>query len=310
MKSETKITIFPSVFGVFDYLKTLGWKGFYHTAPYFQVMQFSHIRHIACPMPMNPLYRGQNAEYIPCKPSLHRKKWNEIELFEREIILADFFSMLRDNPQIKDNLQERLYVNYLGLAQHYGIATSMIDMTNSPLVAAFFATTEYDNLTDSYRPILNYISRGIIYFSPVGDFLNMDNIKIWPIGQEALRRPGEQRAFAMDMHENEDFDSYVGIQKFLFWHNPNASLKIWKMTNGGLSLFPYDPMAEKVRIMKRYRIYSMEGLITAYENKKGIASSLENVKKLMENNGCIFVDKLPFAYTDDEISYIKKFFNR
>ena len=38
--------------------------------------------------------------------------------------------------------QAGLVVNYEALAQHYGIATNMMDMTNSPLVAAFFRNYE------------------------------------------------------------------------------------------------------------------------------------------------------------------------
>lgn len=49
---------FPSVFAVFDYLKSKGWGGFYHTNPHFEVMQLAENQLAACPMPMNPLYRG------------------------------------------------------------------------------------------------------------------------------------------------------------------------------------------------------------------------------------------------------------
>lgn len=50
---------FPSVFAVFDYLKSKGWGGFYHTNPHFEVMQLAENQLAACPMPMNPLYRAK-----------------------------------------------------------------------------------------------------------------------------------------------------------------------------------------------------------------------------------------------------------
>lgn len=57
---------------------------------------------------------------------------------------------------------------------------------------------------------------------------------IWPIGLEALRRLGEQRAFAMVMDKNSNFD----MASFRFWHSREASLKVWEMTKGGTMFFP------------------------------------------------------------------------
>lgn len=299
--------VYPSVFAVFDYLKSKGWAGFYHTAPYFEVMQLTDKQLVASPMPINPLYRGQSAIYDPCKPSLYRGQWTEQKKFERLLQLADFKKMLQVNPQVKDLEENGLIVNYEGLAQHYGIATNMMDMTNSPLVASFFATTRYDAVSDSYCPILNYVSMGVIYFSPLGDLMCFSGKnKIWPIGQEALKRPGEQRAFAMIMEENTNFQ----MLSFKFWHCREASMEIWRMTHGGRMLFPYDPMAEKVRIMKKYRIYSLQSLEQVYTENDSIADTVAIARKMLENDGCTFVNHLPFAYTNNEIEYINKEYQR
>ena len=293
MSEET----FPSVFAVFDYLKSKGRGGFYHTSPHFEVMQFSDRQLIACPMPMTPLYRGQNAIYEPCKPSLYRGHWTKEQLFERDMQLNEFKVILQDNPQVKDLESGGLVVNYEALAQHYGIATNMMDMTNSPLVAAFFATTEYDPVTDRYRPVLHTVSKGIIYFSPTGDLLNFSGRnRIWPIGQEALKRPGEQRAYAMVMEKNTSFN----MAAFEFWHDPQSSLRIWDMTKGGAMLFPYDPMTEKVKAMKKYRLYSLDCLKQTYEANRSFAKSADEAQAIMERQGCTFVSKLPFAYTHEE----------
>ena len=298
---------FSSVFAVFDYLKNKGWGGLYHTNPCFEVMQLAENQLVACPMPMNPLYRGQSAIYTPCKPSLYRGEWTMEHSFERLIQRSDFKAILQENPQIKDLERAGLLVNFEALAQHYGIATNMMDMTNSPLVAAFFATTGYDAVSDSYYPILHTVSKGVIYFSPTGDMLNISKKhRIWPIGQEALRRPGEQRAYAMVMEQHSDFN----IAHFTFWHNPESSLRIWEITKGGQMLFPFDPMAEKVRVMKKYKIYSLNGLKKAYELNKEFADTLENARQRMENTGCTFVNHLPFAYTKDEIHYITSLYHK
>ena len=203
--------------------------------------------------------------------------------------------------------QAGLVVNYEALAQHYGIATNMMDMTNSPLVAAFFATTRYDAVSDSYSPILNTVSKGIIYFAPTGDFLNFsNNNRIWPIGQEALRRPGEQRAYAMVMDEYSNFN----MAHFTFWHNPESSLRVWELTKGGQMFFPFDPMAEKVRIMKKYRIYSLDALKNAYNLNQDFAESFKDARQIMEKRGCTFLSHLPFSYTKEEIRYITDLYHK
>lgn len=300
--------VFESVFAVFDYLREKGWHIDLHTPPNFEVMQLSENQLVACPMPMNPLYRGQNAIYEPCKPSLYRRSWTKEQAFERLLQMEDFKAVLQDNPEIRDMEDGGLIVNYTGLAQHYGIETELIDLTNSPLVAAFFATTTYDALTDTYSPILHHVSMGIIYFFPMGPLFDTfsGRNKIYPIGMEALKRPGEQRAYAMVMKEDDSLHHMA----FGFWHNPQASLKVWNMTAGGTMLFPYDPMAEKVRVMRKYRIYSTQSLQKVYETNPDIADTCEAAQQLMEQSGCTFVDHLPFKYTDHEITYITEEYKR
>lgn len=73
------------------------------------------------------------------------------------------------------------------IIQHYGIETNVIDMTNSFGVAAFFATSDYDSLTHTYRPVMEIVRKGVIYFMPTGIFNfgpTLDN-QVWPIGMEA-----------------------------------------------------------------------------------------------------------------------------
>lgn len=304
--------VLPDVFAVFKYLQEQGWTGIpYHTPPQFEAMTLYDNRMAAAPIPMSPLWRGESEYHEKCLPSLYRRDWSPLEKLERQIQLEDFRVILQVNPEIKEMEEGGLEVNYNGLAQHYGIETNVLDLTNSFLVAAFFATTTYDSLMDVYRPIVHTVSQGVIYFFPSGAFMNM-GIKppIWPIGMEALRRPGEQRGFGMEMtEEHKDLNKYLDGHLFRFWHTPQASMKIWEKTNGGGFLFPYDPMTEKVRNIKKYRIYSEGALQKAYE-KGNMEKTLEKVRGALIAEGCTFVDKLPFAYTDKEIVYINDLFRK
>lgn len=301
--------VFPDIFELFQYLKEQwGTVGLGHSAPSFEVMELSNRRIVASPMPLMPLYRGESSLHEPCKASLYRRKWSEWELLERDIQMVDFRQMLEIHPEVKDLKKGNLEVNYTGMAQHYGIATNVLDMTNSPLVAAFFATTTYDPLTDIYRPIMHTVSLGVMYFFQNGCLFNDAKFgpEIWPLGQEALRRPGEQRGFGMETKEEDDLNKSLMGQRFLFWHNPKSSLAIWNLTKGGTIFFPYDPMAEKVRVMKKYRIYSEKGLKEACQLHPNLNIPYEKVKSHLEKDGCKFFNSLPFAYNEAEIKYIEE----
>lgn len=70
-----------------------------------------------------------------------------------------------------------------------------------------------------------------------------------------------------------------------------------------------DPMTEKVRNIRKYRIYSEESLRKAFE-KEINEMTLEGTRDALIAEGCTFVDKLPFAYTDKEIVYINELFRK
>lgn len=299
--------ILSDVFAVYKFLIKQGWQGIpFHTPAQFSAMTLYGNRMAATPMPMQPLWRGENEYHEKCMPSLYRRTWSSLEALERQVQLEDFRLILKNNPQVQEMEKGGLEVNYIGMAQHYGIETHVLDLTNSFLVSAFFATTTYDSLKDAYFPILHTISQGVIYFFSLGCMFNFGQAPaIWPIGLEALHRPGEQRGFGIEMtDQNHDLNNYSGAYMFRFWHNPEASMRIWQITKGGSTLFPYDPMAEKVRNIRNYRIYSEEALRLAYENSKGWNVSLDEVRKSLLSAGCTFVNKIPFAYTINELKYI------
>lgn len=303
--------VFKDVFAVYDYIKSKGWNIGWYAAPQFEIMELDKNNIVTSPLPMQPLYRGQNAFFEKCVPSLYRRNWTNLQTLERLVQIEDFKHILQDNPEIQDNIKGGLSINYNGLAQHYGIETNIIDLTNSFGVAAFFATTDYNQLDGSYRPVMEIIRKGVIYFLPMGifGFGPTSKNQIWPIGMEALVRPGEQRGFGAYLNENQDFHALVG-SRFFFWQNAKASIECQRRFGYGALLFPYDPMAEKVWNMRKYRIYGKDSIIKVVENNQELGYDTSDAIKALIDSGCVVTETTPYRYTVDEIKFITECYHK
>ncbi len=274
-------------------------------------------RVVAAPKPFTPLFRGQNTFYKQCYPSLFRKEWSIPDELERLVQIEDFKAILDDNPEIQDMLKSELQVNYDGLAQHYGIETNIIDLTNSFGVAAFFATSDYDSLTGLYKPIEETHRQGVIYFLPLGIFSNFtqsfgnddDDYAIWPIGLEALPRPGEQRGFGAHMKKGVDFNT-IAPCRFFFRQNKISSLKCQEGFRWGAMLFPWDPMVEKVNNIRKYRIYGKDSVRKVIESRPDLHLDEVKAMDILTKKGCILVETTPFKYTQDELRYITERYHK
>lgn len=231
--------VFRDVFEVGRYLEYKGWNVIWYAAPQFETMEFANTDIKNVPMPASPLFRGQNEYYAPCFPSLYRRSWNTTEELERLVQMEDFKTILNQHPEVLDIQNVGLTVNYKGLAQHYGIETDIMDLTNSFGVAAFFATSRYDSQADRYYPIMDMIHKGVIYFYPPGMFdVSFSNKpKVTPIGLEVLPRPGEQRGFGMQMEKDEDFNHACPIRFFLLAY-PSSIVRMFQKVQWRYNAFP------------------------------------------------------------------------
>ncbi|GFI66086.1 hypothetical protein IMSAG185_01695 [Lachnospiraceae bacterium] len=83
-------------------------------------------------------YRGEENAALTLVPSIQRSRRRlDVERY----ITNDFYIRARqilDNPPAKHN-----YAAWVSLMQHYGLPTRMLDWSESPLIAAFFATETY-----------------------------------------------------------------------------------------------------------------------------------------------------------------------
>lgn len=110
-------------------------------------------------------YRGQNEDFGVCNTTLDRCKSVE-EQFLNICRTIAFEELLENHPFVKLSSSILMYdnplsINLTGMAQHYGLHTDYLDITNNFDVACFFATCKYEN--GKYHPIGNIEKAGVIY---------------------------------------------------------------------------------------------------------------------------------------------------
>ena len=211
-------------------------------------------------MPVSPTpytyYRGQSRLHEPCVPSLFRKKGNEeipneTDIAYNRLKTCEFEMLLATHPVFRE-LSHHISVNPVALAQHYGLATEYLDITNSKWVAAFFASTRYDYDSDTYYPVGRDYEEGygVMYISKPyekGGAAEGFFIKNVVIGYQYFERPTKQSSFGYKMQIGEDFNESPCFERVLFRHNLDASKLVYEMSYKQRRFIPKDGLSRLAR---------------------------------------------------------------
>lgn len=209
------------------------------------------------------LFRGQSGFYDPSMPSLLRKR--EGRFVVENIFYEEFVLALKDHPLTRlfwDGIElcgHRYFfeVNYIGLAQHYGLKTCVIDLTSDVDVAQFFAATDYNEKDDTYSPVLDESRYGVFYYwdnvrNPLA-FQPIFGGNLSNIGLQVFPRSGRQRGFLYSMFRGQNFNNFPFIKYKLFRHDATISKQIYKKAKRGKLYFPDDELsslAQRIRHSK------------------------------------------------------------
>lgn len=259
------------------------------------------------------LYRGQGGFYNPCLPTLFRTKRDPDHLFMERMRIVEFELMLKQYPSVQFFEQERFEVDYVGLAQHYGLNTDVLDLTSDIRIALFFAMSDYDRVADCYHPKFEdkeYV--GYVYAFPViGEIMNNQGIMdgsflmhdLRVIGLQPFNRPGSQRGFSLHVDESKPFKAYL----YSFSYTKQDSEVYFDEMINKRRVWDKDFIVEKTKLIRDSSVFTSDALALATKRYGG-KTSVAQMQKRMNAMGIHFSSKVQWALSNDERAELAKQF--
>lgn len=237
-------------------------------------------------------YRGENRIYPESVPTLLRNIKNYSTIKEKELYrmvsdmrIAEFKALLEKFEHVRN--WHYSDVLYEVLAQHYGLETSWLDITNDFNVALFFATCYWRD--GSWHPLTQEMidtthSYGMIFHMPtyimslkwinaLEDFsVGSDTVVsvydkedgslvqkklpnicresniIYPLGFQPFMRCHMQSGYGIYMRNPVPLQNNCEFQKLKFKQSVELSQRVFDMMDGGKKIYPHEGL-EKVEFI-------------------------------------------------------------
>jgi hypothetical protein len=265
-----------------------------------------------------PLYRGQNKHFDPCWASLcrdfQRNTYRVVDLdpIDRARLLKGlalnlwFADELSKHPMMKWAKSKSIVVDAIALAQHYGIPTAYVDLSESFQIAAFFATCRFVKETASWEPMTS--GEGAMYHV----HFNAIDERISPICYQPFPRPSRQWAWTVELRLGENFLQLPKLYGFRFDHDAKVGEEMLRRFDGGSKLLPPDPTARLASAMcsalEIPSIYIEEVEAWLAGDPYGLpAQEAKNIRETLKNKlGIDLSNTSAVSYTQDEMNIAER----
>ena len=269
----------------------------------------------------NHFYRGENKIHAETVSSIYRKpselqitetieKNEELALYQliADMRVAEFKKFIHCFDLVRQWESAGFTVLHEALAQHYGIKTRWLDITNDFKVALFFACCYWDDVKKRWLPLTREQTEksddtryGVIFHIPKNqaDLLSLQcldsaagddgihGIKnshaIWPIGFQPFRRCDMQTGYGIFMNEPFPLQDDIQFEKLHFRHNEKLSQWIYDEMRQGKNIYPNDGLDEFSDVIDtiiKTNIFSEEAFSFGIKQSKFFSDEL-NAKKYL-----------------------------
>ena len=209
----------------------------------------------------NHYFRGENAIYPSSKPSFFRGRPEDPEKrfiydLTAELRIAEFDTLIHRLDRVKGWERKGLTVLTEVLAQHYGLKTRWLDITNDFPTALFFASCYFKDGKWHYfkqEDIQANNQYSVIYQMPrwraEEDLMvytlepSIETHPILPIGYQPFLRCSNQYGYGIRMEEPVALTS-IGFEKLCFKKSEKLSRWIYEYMDGGRKIYPADSLTQ------------------------------------------------------------------
>lgn len=256
--------------------------------------------------PCPGLFRGQSDVYSPCFSRAYRgfplvKRPRELSEEYRVKFLASqaktlwYISLLQKHPAVHRAKSLNIKMSSGAIAQHYGMVTPYLDLTQSIEIASFFSCCEYRG--KEWQP--KSTGNGVIYL-----LNSVQHAEL--IGLVTFSRPVLQKAWFIFLPFGVDFEKLPQVKKFVFNHTLEGSKYYFEMFNSGKDLFPEDPAEDIAKDIITSGSIPKDFVIDALLRFGCIPENLKKSLSMFKNNlnkycNLIVEDSVSIDFTDGQI---------